>query len=303
MSAFNCNYGESEQSIQLKFEHLCKCLFLKEVQKFDPSITYLHSNPNHPGIESDPVFNKSTNKRIGFQAKFFQNKVGYAQIENSVDKTIQNLKISHLDILYLYCNLDVNTQSRSYKRIYEKLSQNKIQIKLICGENIADLAREYKELGYYFFGWQYIKPKSLTEINKFSQDLVSDNVAKNLDLETGAYDSLQFFLQDESVINDINTKITDVDSECSKLLTNALCSEQCFVYLKKFKEAICILDKINKSNLKDSFNWYQRVEEYCSDERKTLISWIRNAELSEELDEVHMALRHGSVRRVSGRRI
>lgn len=85
MSAFNCNYGESEQSIQLKFEHLCKCLFLKEVQKFDPSITYLHSNPNHPGIETDPVFNKNTNEWIGFQAKFFQSNVDYKQIENSVE--------------------------------------------------------------------------------------------------------------------------------------------------------------------------------------------------------------------------
>lgn len=204
MSAFICNYGESEQSIQLKFEHLCKCLFLKEVQKFDPSITYLHSNPNHPGIETDPVFNKNTKELIGFQAKFFQNKVGYAQIENSVDKTIQNLKISHLDILYLYCNLDVNTQSRSYKRIYEKLSQNKIQIKLICGENIADLARKYKELGYYFFGWQYIKPKSLTEINKFSQDLVSDIVAKNLDIDTHASNRLNFFLENEYTQETLN---------------------------------------------------------------------------------------------------
>lgn len=285
MSAFICNYGESEQSIQLKFEHLCKCLFLKEVQKFDPSITYLHSNPNHLGIETDPVFNKNTKELIGFQAKFFQSNVDYMQIEKSVDEIIKNLKDFKLNVLYLYCNKKVGTKSQSYKRILGKLDKNNIRIELICDENIVDLARDYKELGYHFFGWRYIKPKSLTEINKFSQDLVSDIVAKNLDLETDAYDRLQLFLQDESVIKDINTKITDVDSECSKLLTNVFCSEQCFVYLKKFKEAICILDKIDKSNLKDSFNWYQRVEEYCSDERKTLISWIRNAELSEELDE------------------
>lgn len=286
MSAFNCNYGESEQSIQLKFEHLCKCLFLKEVQKFDPSITYLHSNPNQPGIETEPVFIKSTNEMVGFQSKFFvQNDVDYKQIENSVDKIIQNLNDSQLNVLYLYCNKKINTNSKSYKRICKKLDDNSIRIELICEENIVDLAREYKELGYYFFGWRYINAESLNKVNNLSLDLVGDKVVKNLDIETGAYVRLHFFLQDEIAINNINALITETYSECSKLLKNVFCSEQCSLYLKKLKEAVSKLDKIDKSNLKDSFDWYQRVEEYCSDERKTLISWIRNVELSEEIDE------------------
>lgn len=282
MSAFICNYGESEQSIQLKFEHLCKCLFLKEVQKFDPSITYLHSNPNHPGIETDPVFNKNTKELIGFQAKFFQNKVGYAQIENSVDKTIQNLKISHLDILYLYCNLDVNTQSRSYKRIYEKLSQNKIQIKLICGENIADLAREYKELGYYFFGWQYIKPKSLTEINKFSQDLVSDIVAKNLDIDTHASNRLNFFLENEYTQETLNQMLSDALLGCTSLLDNKNSTGICRDYLLKFESVVRNLERINNHNVKSSFSWYKQISDLCSVEITNINRIVSSLDLSEK---------------------
>ena len=282
MSAFICNYGESEQSIQLKFEHLCKCLFLKEVQKFDPSITYLHSNPNHPGIETDPVFNKNTKELIGFQAKFFQNKVGYAQIENSVDKTIQNLKISHLDILYLYCNLDVNTQSRSYKRIYEKLSQNKIQIKLICGENIADLARKYKELGYYFFGWQYIKPKSLTEINKFSQDLVSDIVAKNLDIDTHASNRLNFFLENEYTQETLNQMLSDALQGCTSLLDNKNSTGICRDYLLKFESAVRNLERINNHNVKSSFSWYKQISDLCSVEITNINRIVSSLDLSEK---------------------
>lgn len=281
MSAFICNYGESEQSIQLKFEHLCKCLFLKEVQKFDPSITYLHSNPNHPGIETDPVFNKITKEWIGFQAKFFKNKVGYAQIETSVDKTIQNLKISHLDILYLYCNLDVNTQSSPYKRIYEKLSQNKIQIKLICGENIADLAREYKELGYYFFGWRYINADSLNNVNNLSLDLVRDKVVKDLDIDTHASNRLNFFLENEYTQETLNQMLSDALQGCTSLLDNKNSTGICREYLLKFESAVRNLERINKYNIKSSFSWYKQISELCSVEITNINRIVSSLDLFE----------------------
>lgn len=282
MSAFNCNYGESEQSIQLKFEHLCKCLFLKEVQKFDPSITYLHSNPNHPGIETDPVFNKNTNELIGFQAKFFQSNVDYKQIENSVDEIIKNLKDFKLNVLYLYCNKKVGTKSQAYKRILGKLDKNNIRIELICDENIVDLAKDYKELGYYFFGWRYINAESLNKVNNLSLDLVRDKVVKNLDIDTNASNRLNFFLENEYTQETLNQILSDALQGCTSLLDNKNSTGICRDYLLKFENAVRNLERINNHNVKSSFSWYKQISDLCSVEITKINRIVSSLVLSEK---------------------
>lgn len=282
MSAFNCNYGESEQSIQLKFEHLCKCLFLKEVQKFDPSITYLHSNPNHPGIETDPVFNKNTNEWIGFQAKFFQSNVDYKQIENSVDEIIKNLKDFKLNVLYLYCNKKVGTKSQAYKRILGKLDKNNIRIELICDENIVDLAKDYKELGYYFFGWRYINAESLNKVNNLSLDLVRDKVVKNLDIDTNASNRLNFFLENEYTQETLNQILSDALQGCTSLLDNKNSTGICRDYLLKFENAVRNLERINNHNVKSSFSWYKQISDLCSVEITKISRIVSSLVLSEK---------------------
>lgn len=282
MSAFNCNYGESEQSIQLKFEHLCKCLFLKEVQKFDPSITYLHSNPNHPGIETDPVFNKNTNEWIGFQAKFFQSNVDYKQIENSVDEIIKNLKDFKLNVLYLYCNKKVGTKSQAYKRILGKLDKNNIRIELICDENIVDLAKDYKELGYYFFGWRYINAESLNKVNNLSLDLVRDKVVKNLDIDTNASNRLNFFLENEYTQETLNQILSDALQGCTSLLDNKNSTGICRDYLLKFENAVRNLERINNHNVKSSFSWYKQISDLCSVEITKINRIVSSLVLSEK---------------------
>lgn len=282
MSAFNCNYGESEQSIQLKFEHLCKCLFLKEVQKFDPSITYLHSNPNHPGIETDPVFNKNTNELIGFQAKFFQSNVDYKQIENSVDEIIKNLKDFKLNVLYLYCNKKVGTKSQAYKRILGKLDKNNIRIELICDENIVDLAKDYKDLGYYFFGWRYINAESLNKVNNLSLDLVRDKVVKNLDIDTNASNRLNFFLENEYTQETLNQILSDALQGCTSLLDNKNSTGICRDYLLKFENAVRNLERINNHNVKSSFSWYKQISDLCSVEITKINRIVSSLVLSEK---------------------
>lgn len=281
MSAFICNYGESEQSIQLKFEHLCKCLFLKEVQKFDPSITYLHSNPNHPGIETDPVFNKNTKELIGFQAKCFQSNVDYKQIEKSVDEIIKNLKEFKLNVLYLYCNKKVGTNSQAYKRILGKLYKNNIRIELICDEDIVDLARDYKELGYYFFGWRYINAESLNKVNDLSLGLVLDKVVKNLDIDTYASNRLNFFLENEYTQETLNQMLSDALQGCTSLLDNKNSTGVCREYLLKFMRAVRNFERINKYNITSSFSWQKEISQICSVEINNIKRIVSSLDLFE----------------------
>lgn len=75
-----------DKSIQLKFEDLCRQLFINEFLGKNKVKHYLHANPNNAGLETEPIFCEESNKRIGFQAKFFEDRVDYRQIMESAKK-------------------------------------------------------------------------------------------------------------------------------------------------------------------------------------------------------------------------
>lgn len=58
------------QSINHRFEDLSRQLFVYEFLNGNKEHRYLHSNPNNPGIESEPVYDEINCKWIGYQAKF-----------------------------------------------------------------------------------------------------------------------------------------------------------------------------------------------------------------------------------------
>lgn len=74
------------RGVRYKFEDLCRQLFTYEFLSKNKIHKYVHSNPNNPGIESEPILNEETDKYIGYQAKFFANEVGYSQIKESAKK-------------------------------------------------------------------------------------------------------------------------------------------------------------------------------------------------------------------------
>ncbi len=57
--------------VRYKFEDLCRQLFTYEFLSLNNVSKYVHSNPNNPGIESEPILDEVNNRYIGYQAKFF----------------------------------------------------------------------------------------------------------------------------------------------------------------------------------------------------------------------------------------
>lgn len=90
----------------------------------------MHSNPNNPGIEAEPILDERTNQYIGFQVKFFDTSVDYSQILHSMKKALQYYagKLSHI---VLYCNKAITSTSKSYINIVELLKKNNITIELV----------------------------------------------------------------------------------------------------------------------------------------------------------------------------
>lgn len=59
------------RGVRYKFEDLSRQLFTYEFLSQNNVCKYVHSNPNNPGIESEPILDEVNNRYIGYQAKFF----------------------------------------------------------------------------------------------------------------------------------------------------------------------------------------------------------------------------------------
>ena len=60
------------RGVRYKFEDLCRQLFTYEFLSKNKIHKYVHSNPNNPGIESEPILNEETDKYIGYSIMRFQ---------------------------------------------------------------------------------------------------------------------------------------------------------------------------------------------------------------------------------------
>lgn len=107
------------RGVRYKFEDLSRQLFTYEFLSQNNVCKYVHSNPNNPGIESEPILDEVNNRYIGYQAKFFDNDADYNQIRESAQKAVKHYK-GKLDLIYLFCNKALTTTCDSYMGI-EKL--------------------------------------------------------------------------------------------------------------------------------------------------------------------------------------
>ena len=123
------------------FENMCRLLFNRQ---FFDNKKNLISKPNHPGVEVYPVFEEKSGKWISFQSKFFSNNTDYAQIKKSVEKTIKHYSDS-LDVFYLYCNKDLNSDSRSYKEIEDEFFAKETGISSEFRLGVFSSSKSYEE--------------------------------------------------------------------------------------------------------------------------------------------------------------
>ena len=142
------HFEDLHPDTQNAFEKLCRFLFQKE---FCDEGTILHSDPNHPGIEVEPVFSSKKGGMISFQSKYFKNRVGYRKIEESAVIAKEKYK-GQLDILFLFCNLDIDKSSKRYQNIAAILSDAGIELILITGQSILDEVLLHSPALVHYFG-------------------------------------------------------------------------------------------------------------------------------------------------------
>lgn len=205
-----CN---DNNGIKLRFEDLCRQLFEHE---FLQENQYLHNNPNNPGIESEPVYDKKNKRWIGYQVKHFDNTVNYSQIEKSMQETVDNYK-GKLDCVYIFCNKPLKSDCKSFKRISIILADAKMTYELITDNMILDLVRKYPDLEKYYFNRHMLCQEWFESHFKNVKDKVGERYNDNLNVDTSSSKRISLFVQDAKAVDYINNKKNLVIAEILRL--------------------------------------------------------------------------------------
>lgn len=114
-----------------------------------------HSDHNNPGVEVLPILEPphtdgTKQRKISFQAKYFENNISYAQIKKSMNQAIKYYG-KELDLIYLFCNKTLTTTAKEYISIKELLQKSGIELHPISNKEILDMVSKHKDIANYFF--------------------------------------------------------------------------------------------------------------------------------------------------------
>lgn len=142
-------FNQDARGVRYKFEDLCRQLFANEFLAENTGFRYLHSNPNNPGLETDPIYSERDKRWVGFQAKYFDHNPDYQQIYDSAQKIVNNYK-GKVERVYLFSNKELSyTRSSKLRSTKNLLNNSGIELELVTDNAVLDLVRKYTYLGMY----------------------------------------------------------------------------------------------------------------------------------------------------------
>lgn len=259
---------------QVAFENMCRMLFNAT---FFAGEAIMHSNPNNPGIEVLPLFEKTSEKRISFQAKYLTSP-DYSQIDHSADMAIKYYAGS-LDILYVYCNRSLTTTSKPYKAIESKLEAAGIQMIPVCNQAILDQVLSDSVIAWSFFDNHILTDEWLQERFNISAASLGPRYNRNFNVETSAEDLLNIFLRNGAAAARINQKkqeILDMIKEDARNYDGDSCE------WKSIAATIEEIADISPTTITDALAWPEIVREKCAKELQQLQRLINKKEAAFE---------------------
>lgn len=236
------------------FEDLCRNLFRRQ---FFPNDTVFNSKPNHPGTEIYPLFSEMTGSRISFQAKFLS-KNDYSQIRKSTDKVINNYS-NKLDILYLYCNRELDIESSGFTKIKDSLGDAGIKIELIKNKEILDQVITHKDLYSYYFKKHNIDKKWFEEESIKSLNNLGPRYNPELNEKTEAESLINLFIRDEEAIININNKKKNLKDYLLGL-NREISSQQISKVVDSILDEIENLDDVDYYTMDKAIKWSSQLK-------------------------------------------
>lgn len=276
--------------VQHKFENLCRQLFTNDYLKENKKSRNLHSNPNNPGIEAEPILDERTNQYIGFQVKFFDTSVDYGQILHSMEKALQYYtgKLSHI---VLYCNKAITSTSKSYINISELLKKNNITIELVTDSAILDAVRKYPYLANYYFGVNTISFEWVVAHNEKSFCDLGERFNRDFNVETETSKRLSLFARDQSAVQYINDKKENLIRKINRIKDD---TEQHSDYLEKVRSIVSAFEDVESETIGSAFEWHQYLQSFIVDDLAKI-----NSEISQKknlLEKIRPTIEKGRSR-------
>lgn len=265
--------GKNPLGLRYDFEDLCRLLFEYE---FVSNGDFLHSNSNQTGIEVEPYFHVKTNKRISFQAKFFENKVDYNQIFNSAKKIVKYYN-GKLDRVYLFCNKALTNNSSGYLKTKKILNESCIELVPVCNTAILDLVHRYPKIGTYFFNIHNIDHEWFVKKAKLADCNLADRYNKDFNIETEMLNYLSIFVQDSYGAAYFNNKKRNIISKIDNIKWEVGDYFDDIIELSNFVEQISDVDNVT---IQDVCDWQKIVKDNFADKINKINSKIK--ELNEK---------------------
>ena len=247
-------YNQDASGVRIKFENLCRQLFANENLTGNKQFKYLHANPNNYGIETEPIFDETNKRWIGFQAKFFDSRVSYSQIEHSAQETVDHYT-GKVNLVYLFCNKPLATDSLT--DTIGILSKANITLQLITDDAILDLVScKYPYLGLLYFGNYTLNQEWFATHATYMFDELGERFNRDFNVETAYSTELSLFLHDQQAAVFLNAKKHTLlgnakelhekgggaDSHCCRT------SAGCLPYYNNYKKSYSAMSLLNSSS-------------------------------------------------------
>ena len=269
---------KDNNGIKLRFEDLCRQLFEHE---FLQKNQYLHNNPNNPGIESEPIYDKKNKRWIGYQVKHFDNNVSYSKIEKSMQETVDNYK-GKLDCVYIFCNKPLKSDCKSFEKISLILADAKMTYELITDNMILDLVRKYPDLEKYYFNSHMLCQEWFESHLKNVKDKVGERYNNNLNVDTSSSKRISLFVQDDNAVNYVNKKKNLVIDEILRLKNKY---SELLSVSNKLISAINAIPDITNETICDSMKWDDTIQNEIKDDILNFNKKID--ELSSQINDIY----------------
>lgn len=281
---FIINNNDS-RGVQSKFEDLCRQLFVNLFLSVNKSISFLHGNPNNPGLEAEPVFDEKNKRWIGFQAKFFENAVSYSQIYHSAEKIVEFYS-GKVDVVYLFCNKSITSNAKGLVNTISFLKSSKIDLKLITDDAILDLIRsKYTYLSSYYFGNHSLDLDWFRKHSGYMFDDLGERYNSDFNVDTPVYDELSLFVRDQQAANYLNSKKQLLLKKASEFYWKYGVDSE---YLNSLKSITFSIPDVNEDNLCESEIWKESLLESLNPHLNILLK--KRSELYKDLEKLHLIL-------------
>lgn len=247
------------RNTRLAFENMSRMLFR---HKYLAAETELFMNPNNPGIEVEPVWDREHKKRISYQSKFFDTSTDYQQILHSMEETVKYYA-GQLDCVYLYCNRTLTLTADKYVKAKNLLEKNSIELIPVCNDEILDQVLEDPLAEHTYFDVPLLTDDWIKRRLSMSLTALGKRYNQEFNIETDTQRRFELFLCNSASANILNDMKGEVTKELSHYadaygIGRALA--------RKLLSVVSTLEPVCASNLLMADSWHDSVLQQCADD-------------------------------------